>query len=1146
MATMEFRLLGLLEVRRGGVPLPVPPGKPRVLLAALLLRAGRVVPLDELSGALWGPAPPTSELTTIRNYVNRLRGALEDTGRTLISTQPRGYLIAVADGELDVARFEARLAAARAAADSRSWADAAAAARAALALWRDEPLADIQSDLLALREVPRLAELRMQALETRLGADLELGQHAGVIPELRQLCQASPLRERLHATLMTALYRDGQRAAALAAYQAVRDVLIHELGTEPGPELQLLHQQVLADDPALRSGRPGAVPIGTGPAPGTAGPQAATVRSWLPPDTAAFTGREQELGEIAAAVTDAVEACGVVAIRAIGGMPGVGKTALAVHAAHLLRDRFPDQQLHIDLHAHTPGQDPVPPAAALARLLASAGVDPRSLPGDLEGRAALWRDKMAGQRAVLLLDNAASSAQVAPLLPGGAGCLVLVTSRRHLGDLPGTVVPILLETLPAARAREMFLRLAPRAAGAPDAAVTELLGLTGFLPLAISLLARLHARHPAWTLADLAAETRASLLTLAAENDSVAAAFEVSYRYLPAGQQRFFRALGLHPGTTTDAYAAAALAGLSRREAAGYLDDLHGEGLLTETGYRRYGMHDLIRRYARDLAAADPAADRDRALDRLLDYYQHTASLAQALLGRQSPADPAPAALASPPAAVPDLPDYATALAWARAERADLLACLDHVTMAGRQDRVAALTAASAALLQHDGPWADAVSRHGIAAAAARLLGDEHGQASALNHLAVARRLTGDYPGAIQSFREALSLYRGLASRLGQANVLCNLAAVHVSTDEYPGATSALTEALEIYRDLGDLLGQANALSSLADVLRPTGDYPAATRVLTEALGIYRDLGDLLGQADALSSLADVRRLTDDYPEAARHLEAALDIYGAAGNRLGQADALFSLGAVRQQTGDYPAATRVLAEALGIQREIGNRRGQANALNELAYVRRLTGNYAVAIRDAAEGLRIYRDLGDRLGQANALIMLGILRRLTGEYPDAARALEASLDICHESGYRLGRAFASCELAAVRRLTGDYPAAAEALAEALNIYRDIGARAGEAEALNEAGTQHLARGDLGPARASYRQALALARQIASSRDEAHALAGLGRCAVAAGRPADALRQAHEIYQEIGAPEAAAVAAELDALAGADPSAGVPSS
>ncbi len=796
------------------------------------------------------------------------------------------------------------------------------------------------------------------------------------------------------------------------------------------------------------------------------------------------------------------------AIRAIGGMPGVGKTALAVHAAHLLRDRFPDQQLHIDLHAHTPGQDPVPPAAALARLLAAAGVDPRSLPGDLEGRAALWRDRMAGQRAVLLLDNAASSAQVAPLLPGGAGCLVLVTSRRHLGDLPGTVVPILLETLPACQAREMFLRLAPRAAEAPDAAVTELLGLAGFLPLAISLLARVHARHPSWTLADLAAETRASLLTLAAESDSVAASFDVSYRYLPEGQQRFFRALGLHPGTTTDAFAAAALAGLPRHEAAGHLDGLHGEGLLTETGYRRYGMHDLIRRYSRDLAAADPAADRDRALGRLLDYYQHTAALAEARLARQPRAVPAAAALASPPAAVPDLPDRETALAWARAERADLLACIDHVTMTGRHDRVAALTAASAALLQHDGPWADAVSRHGIAVQAARITGDGHGQAGALNHLAVARRLTGDYPGSVQSLREALDMYRGLGSRLGQANVLCNLAVVHISTDEYPGATQALTEALGIYRDLGDLLGQANALASLADVRRPTGDYPGATRALTEALGIYRDLGDLLGQANALASLADVWRLTDDYPDAARHLEAALAIYGAAGNWLGQADALFSLGAVRQQTGDYPGATRVLAQALDIQRDIGNRRGQANALNELAYVRRLTGNYADATRDAAEGLRIYRDLGDRLGQANALILFGALRRLTGDYPGAAEALEAALDISRESGYRLGRAFASCELAAVRRLTGDYPGAAAALARALDTYRDIGGRAGEAEALNENGMLHLARGDLGQARACHRQALALAREIASSRDEAHALAGLGRCALAAGRPASA--------------------------------------
>lgn len=273
------------------------------------------------------------------------------------------------------------------------------------------------------------------------------------------------------------------------------------------------------------------------------------VRYSLPPDAAAFTGREEELRVISTSVTQAAGSTRVVAIHAIDGMPGVGKTTLAVHAAHLLRDRFPDRQLFISLHAHTPGQEPLTPQAALAGLLTAIGVDARDLPGDLQGRISLWRDRMADQRTLLVLDNAASSDQIAPLLPGNGGCLVLVTSRRHLGDLPGATRPIMLQVLPPGKAREMFLRLAARAAADPDRAVAELVRLAGFLPLAISLLARVYAGHPSWTLADLTAETRASMLTLAAEKDSIAAAFEVSYRYLSPGSQEFFRRLGLHPGT---------------------------------------------------------------------------------------------------------------------------------------------------------------------------------------------------------------------------------------------------------------------------------------------------------------------------------------------------------------------------------------------------------------------------------------------------------------------------------------------------------------------------------------------------------------------------------------------------------------------
>ncbi len=901
--------------------------------------------------------------------------------------------------------------------------------------------------------------------------------------------------------------------------------------------------RVLGGREALTQGGTGPTAPARLPQPVEPSPSSLAVRHSLPPDMLAFTGREEELDRITAAVPQAAGAGGVVVIHAIGGMPGVGKTALAVHAAHLLRHRFPDRQLFIDLHAHTPGQDPLTPQAALAGLLSAVGVDARYLPDDLDDRAGLWRDRMAGQRALLVLDNAASSVQVAPLLPGVDGCLVLVTSRRHIGDLPGAAVPLPLETLPPDKAQEMFVRLAPRAAEGPAASVAELAGLAGYLPLAISLLARVHARHPSWTLADLTAETRASMLTLAAEKNSVAAAFEVSYRYLDSGQQEFFCRLGLHPGTTIDAYAAAALVGTGLPDAAGQLDALHAEGLLTEIGYRRYGMHDLIRRYARDLAAASPAADREQALGRLLDYYQHTATIAGAHLTRQARTSPAPAP-AAPPAAVPDLPDRAQALAWARAEQASLLACLDHAAGTGRHARVVALTAAMAVYLRIDGPWTDAVARHATAVQAARHLGDRPGQTGALIDLGIARRLTGDYPGAAQALKEALGLSRDHDCRLGQASALSELGMVRQLTGE-PGAAQAVEEALGLFRDLGDRPGRASALSNLGTVRRLTGDYPGAAQAQEEALVISRDLGDWLGQAGALSNLGTVRRLTGDYPGAAQAQEEALAISRDHDCRLGQANALHDLGTVRRLTGDYPGAAQLLEEALGFYRDLGSRPGQVGVLGNLGAVRRLTWDYRGAAQFLEEALGLSRVPGERRGQANALSDLGVLRRLTGDYPGAAQVLEEALGLYRDLGNRRGQAGALGNLGAVQRLTRDYPDAAQTLKEALGLYRDLGDRKGEAETLNEAGTLHRVRGDLSAAGTCHRQALDLAREIGSSWDEAHALAGLGRCALAAGRAADAeasLRQAQEIFQGTGAVEASGVSAELDALTNAGPWAG----
>jgi tetratricopeptide (TPR) repeat protein/transcriptional regulator with XRE-family HTH domain len=833
--------------------------------------------------------------------------------------------------------------------------------------------------------------------------------------------------------------------------------------------------------------------------PGRATPGATAAIRTLPRDIASFTGRRRELHELVDAAIGATDSGTIVGIHAIGGMAGIGKTAFAVHAAHRLADRFPGGQIYLPLHGHTPGQQPVSPADALASLLLTIGVPAGKIPAGLEARTALWRDRLAGRHLLLILDDAVNSDQVRPLLPGAGGSLVLITSRRRLSALEDARA-ISLDTLPPGEAAGLLVRLAVRPGlRSADPAVREVTRLCGYLPLAIGMLARQLYHHPTWTVTGRAAELAAAvdrLELLATENVSVAAAFDLSYAELAPDQRRLFRRLGLHPGADIDGYAAAALDDTDLAVARRGLEALYDQCLLTEPAPGRYRMHDLIREHARALAdRLDPDDDREQATGRLLDYYQHAAARADALLARQTRPAPAPAD-GMIPAAFPVLADREQALAWARAERASLVACLDQATTTGQHARVIALTAGLAGLLRHDGPWAEAIARHATAVQAARHLGDRPGQADALTNLGDVRRLTGDYPAAARDLQEALGIYPDLGDRPGQAGALTYLGKARRLTGDHTGAARALEAALDTYRNLGDRPGQADALTYLGAVQWATGDYLAAARALEEALGISRDLGDRLGQADALTYLGGVRTITGDYPAAARALQEALSIHRDLGNRLGQADTLNNLGTLRQMTGNYPGAIRDLKEALDISRDIGSRRCQADALNALGLVQRMTGDYPAAARDLERALAVHRDMGDRRGQANALTFLGAVRRLTGDYPGAARDLEA----------------------------------------ALGIHRDISNRHGEVTALNEAGTLSRTHGDLARAVASHQQALDLARQIGSPLDEAAALAGLARCALAGGRTAEAaagLRHALAIFQRIGAPEVAGVSAELDA-------------
>jgi tetratricopeptide (TPR) repeat protein/transcriptional regulator with XRE-family HTH domain len=789
-----------------------------------------------------------------------------------------------------------------------------------------------------------------------------------------------------------------------------------------------------AEFEAVARGRPAPeVPISGG---------AAAMRT-LPRDIASFTGRQQELGQL---VDAAAGVGGVVGIHAIGGMAGVGKTAFAVHAAHRLADRFPGGQIFLPLHGHTPGQHPVDPDDALASLLLTLGVPAGQIPEGLEARMALWRDRLAEKQLLLILDDAASSEQVRPLLPGAGGSLVLVTSRRHLSALDDATA-VSLDTLPPGEAAALLVRLAGRAGlSVADPAVREITALCGYLPLAIGMVARQLHHHPAWSAGARAAELAAAvdrLELMATENLSVAAAFNLSYADLTADQQRLFRRLGLHLGTDLDGYAAAALDGTDLSTARRGLEALYDQYLLTEPAAGRYRLHDLIREHARALAdRVDPDGDRDAATARLLDYCQYTATRAAALIARQ--ARPAPASAdGAIPAAVPALADPEQALAWARAEHAILLACLDHATRTGQHARVIAFTAALAGLWRHDGLWADAIARHNAAAQAADNLGDRLGQANALNDVGDVLRLTHDFPAAAQALEQALAIYRELGSRLGQANVLHDLGVVRWLADDFPAAAQVLEQSLGIYRELGDRLGQANALRYLGVVRLATDDRPAGAEALEQALAIYRDLGDRLGQANALNYIGNARRQTGDYPAAAQALEQALAIYRVLGERLGQANSLNNLGDVRRQTGDYPAAAQAQEQSLAMYRDLGDPLGQANAISGLGDIRLATGDYPAAAQALEQALGIYRDLGDRLGQAEVLNKRGTLHRLSGELTQA--------QTCHQQALELARAIASSwheahALAGLGRcaLAAGHPTQAEVLLrQAVQIIQRIG-------------------------------------------------------------------------------------------------------
>ena len=891
---MEFGILGPLQVNGVDVALA---GKLRIVLAALLLRANRVVPVDSLVDALWDDAPPPSARTTLQGYVKQVRRLPGLAIAERVVTRSPGYLIEVQPGEFDLDRFTGLYDRGRAAAVTADWEQAAALLAGALTLWRGDPLADVPSAALRRTELPRLGELRMRAVESWVEAGLRLGRHGDLVMELRRLVTAEPLREGLHAQLMLALYRGGRQSEALEAFRGIDRRLRDDLGIGAGPGLRELHQRILTADPSLDDGpaarldgapvdasAPSAIPARDRPT--VAMP---LMPAQLPPDAADFTGREEQvklLRDLLAVPPDTGRP-GAVVISAVAGMGGIGKTALAVHVAHRLRARFPDGQLYVTLQGAT---SPLRPSEVLARFLRDLGDPDAVIPAGEDERAARYRSLLAGQRLLIVLDDARDAAQVRPLLPGSAGCAVIVTSRGILAGLAGAA-QLSLDVLNDEEARGLFAAIVgmDRVVTEPEATSRVLASCAG-LPLAVRIAGARLASRPRWSIADLAtrlAGERGRLGELAAGDLAVRASFAVSYDALGtehggAGDHsnlaRVFRLMGLPSGLTVLSLPAiAALAGEAFGPVAAALEVLTDAHLLQGPAPDRYRLHDLLRRYAAELAeGTDSASERDAALGRLLTWYAGQAVAAARLL---FPAHPFPVVvptLATPPAS---LGDATEARGWCTAELGNLGAA---VSLAA--DRWPAIAAQIPIAMERFFHWAPAshaeaclaMSEAGVRAA--RRLADDTALSAVLMVLGWACKVTGRMPDAGDCFAEALEIRRRGGDRIGEAMALNSMGTNLHSQSRFEEALGCLRSALDTLADAGEQHGvtAAMVLNNTADTLRCLGRYDEALARVQQSLAIHGKIGEPFGTSITETTLAETYLGMGRYEDAVRHCRQAM------------------------------------------------------------------------------------------------------------------------------------------------------------------------------------------------------------------------------------------------------------------------------
>ncbi|MFI7603688.1 AfsR/SARP family transcriptional regulator [Micromonospora sp. NPDC049366] len=964
---MRFGILGPLRVGDGEAT--VTAGRDRTVLAVLLLRPNRIVPAEELVDAVWDEHPPATARAQLQTCVSRLRRRFAQLGvpPEVIVTDPVGYGVRTGPDDLDAEIFDRRVNAARAALAAGRLAEARGHFRAALALWRGPALGGIPSRTVR-RRAQALDEHWLAAFEECVDVELRLGRPAELLDELTEAIDRHPLRERLRGQLMLALSAVGRQADALAVYRDGRRLYAEELGIEPGTALQELHQRVLVGDLAL-AGRER---------------QPVTAVHCLPRAIPDFTGREDTLTRL----TKEIQEDGT-RVQLIDGMAGSGKTTLAIHLATALGDRYPDAQLFIDLHGHSE-REPVTPAAALAGLLRQLGVPGERIPADEDERAALWRGELADRRAVVVLDNAASAAQVAPLLPSGRHTLTLITSRRRLTGLDEGR-PSSLAVLDQDEGVELLARVVgpERVAAEPEAAA-EVVRRCGHLPLAIRLAGARLAHRPRWRIADLAARLADGpgvLTEVGAGQRTVVDAFALSYEQVGASAQRMYRMLGLHPGESFDAPVAAALTGLSLTEARHLVDELVDAHLVDEPEPGRYRFHDLMREYARLLAASrDSEEERRGALVALFDHHLHTAWAVSA------PVEPATSRIGTdfPDPLRPDLVEAALpeGLTWLTANRVSLRALVLLAEQTGELRYCWQLARAGWYFGFYGGHLDELIDTHTVGLRAAERLGDEAAMATMRNYLASAYYRLGRFPEAIELMEVALRLRQRLGDRRGVATIHRNLALAYAMDRRFAESMRHSAAALPLLRETGQPSEIVAMLNNEAVALLAWGRYEEAQTISRQQLLLARESGqqDLLSHA--VGHLGAVRARLGDYDGALRRLHLALRLKRRLANRMGAGEVLNDIGVIERILGRPEAAAARHREAFVLFTQVGDRIAAFAARNLLGYALLAQGDATSALDLHRRVLADATRLNARYEQGRALD--GIARCLRPSDPAAAR------------------------------------------------------------------------------------------------------------------------------------------------------------